>query len=152
MYLLNFSNSANEFLKVSHIVEVICAELLIIETDPTGKLIKILTSVILHGPYGKINPNSLYMSNAQDDLPRCTKQYPHNFFKETSIQENGYLLYWWRNNSSMNEISHPQDRNLKFTIDNCWVVPYNPYLTCHVKAYINVEICGSIQTIQYIHN
>lgn len=33
----------------------------------------------------------------------------------------------------------------------CWVVPYNPYLTRHFKAHINVEVCSSVQAIKYIH-
>ena len=36
-------------------------------------------------------------------------------------------------------------------MDNRWVVPYNPYLTRHFKANINIEICSSVQAIKYIH-
>ena len=31
------------------------------------------------------------------------------------------------------------------------MVPYNPYLTWHYKAHVNVEICGSIRAVKYIH-
>jgi hypothetical protein len=30
-------------------------------------------------------------------------------------------------------------------------VPYNPYLIRRYKAYINVEICTTVQAIKYIH-
>lgn len=151
MHFLIFLNLADEFLEASHIDEVICAELPTIETDPISELTRIITSVRLHGPCGEINIHSPCISNARDSLPKCTKHYPRNFLEETSVQENGYPLYRRRNNSSTYEIPHPQDRNQKFTIDNRWIVPYNPYLTRHFKAHINVEVCSSVQAIKYIH-
>ena len=36
-------------------------------------------------------------------------------------------------------------------MDNCWFVPYNPFLSCYFKAHINVEVCSSVQAIKYIH-
>ena len=131
--------------------EVICAELPTAETDPNGELTRIVTSVMLHGLCENVNPHSTCMSNARDGPPKCTKRYPRNFLEETSIQENGYPLYRRRNNGSTHEIPHPQDRNRKFTMDNRWVVPYNPFLTRHFGAHINVEVCSSVQAIKYIH-
>ena len=151
MHLLIFLNSADEFLEASHIDEVICAKLLTVETNPTGELTRIMTLVMLHGLCGEINLHSLCMSNARDSPSRYKKHYPRNFLEETSVQENSYSLYRRRNNISTHEIPHPQDQNQKFTMDNCWVVPYNPYLTRHFKAHINVEICSSVQAIKYIH-
>jgi len=42
-------------------------------------------------------------------------------------------------------------KDIPFTIDNRYEVPYSPYLTARYKAHLNVEICGSIQAIKYIH-
>ena len=39
----------------------------------------------------------------------------------------------------------------KVQLDNCWVVLYNPYLSCKYLAYINVEICASVKAIKYIY-
>ena len=36
------------------------------------------------------------------------------------------------------------------TIDNSWVVPYNPYLLLRFNAHINVEICGTEAAAKYI--
>ena len=36
-------------------------------------------------------------------------------------------------------------------MDNRWVILYNPYLTRYFGAYINIEICSSVQAIKYIH-
>jgi len=36
-------------------------------------------------------------------------------------------------------------------IDNRRVVPYSPYLSLRYKADINVEVCGSVTAVKYIH-
>lgn len=151
MHLLIFLHPDGQFLEASHIDEVICAELPTPETDPSGEITRIVTTVMLHGPCGDINPHSPCMSNARDGSPKCTTRYPREFLEETTIQENGYPLYRRRNNGSSHEIPHPQNRNQKFTMDNRWVVPYNPYLNRHFGAHINVEVCSSVQAIKYIH-
>lgn len=105
---------------------------------------------MLHDPGGNIHPHLSYMSSAQNSLPKCIKRYSCNIFEETSIQENSYPFYRRRNNGLTYQISHPQNRNRIFIIDNRWVVPYNPYLTRHFGAYINIEVCSSVQAIKYI--
>ena len=35
-------------------------------------------------------------------------------------------------------------------IDNRWVVPYNPWLLRHMKCHLNVEICSSVKSIEYV--
>jgi hypothetical protein len=35
--------------------------------------------------------------------------------------------------------------------DNRWIVSYNPCLIRRYKAYINVEICTTVQAIKYIY-
>lgn len=44
-----------------------------------------MTLIILHGLYGKKNPNPSYINNTQDNPPKCIKYYHRNFFEETSI-------------------------------------------------------------------
>ena len=36
-------------------------------------------------------------------------------------------------------------------IDNRRVVPYSPYFSFRYKAHINVEVCGSVKAVKYIH-
>ena len=85
MHLFIFLYSADQFLKASQINEVICAKLLTVETDPNGEFTRIITSVMLYGFCGNVNPHSSYISSTQDGLPRCTKRYPCNFFEEISV-------------------------------------------------------------------
>lgn len=85
IHLLIFLYPDNQFLKASHIDKVICAEILISETDPSGNFTRIVTSIMLYGPCENINPHFLYMSNAKDIPLKCTKYYYCEFFKETTI-------------------------------------------------------------------
>lgn len=71
IYFLIFFNSVNEFLEVFHINKVIYTELPIIEINLTGELIKIMTSVILHDLYRKIDHNLPCIINSQDSPLRC---------------------------------------------------------------------------------
>lgn len=93
IYLFIFFNSANKFLEAFDINEIIYSKLLLIKTNLTGELIRIVNLVIFYGLYKKINLISSYKSNTQDSFLRCIKYYLYNFFEETFIQENGYQLY-----------------------------------------------------------
>jgi hypothetical protein len=37
------------------------------------------------------------------------------------------------------------------TLDNRWVVPYNPTLLLEFEAHINVEICSSVRAVKYLY-
>ena len=68
------------------------------------------------------------------------------------VQEDRYPIYRRRNDGS--EILIPRrgaGTTDPLAPDNCWIVPYNPYLSWHYKAHITVEVCASIQSIKYIH-
>ena len=36
-------------------------------------------------------------------------------------------------------------------MDNCWIIPYNPYLFAKYCVHINVEVCAFIWSVKYIH-
>lgn len=94
IHLLIFLYLDNQFFKVFHNDEVIYAKIPTLETNLSGEFIRIVTSVMLYGLCGDINFHFLYISNARYYPSKCTKRYPHEFFEKTTIQENGYLLYW----------------------------------------------------------
>jgi len=44
----------------------------------------------------------------------------------------------------------PRPCSSGFVFDNCWVVPYNPYLTMRSQCHINVKVCSSITIVKYL--
>lgn len=79
MYLLIFLNLTDEFFEVCHIDEAIYAKLPTVEFNFLNKLTRIVTTVILYGPYSEINSHSPYIIYAQDGFSKYTKHYFCNF-------------------------------------------------------------------------
>lgn len=99
---------------------------------------------MVHGPCGINFPNAPCL----DDKRKCTKRFPRAFIDSTQTAEDGYPIYRRRK---------PEDGGQSFTversgitIDNRWVVPYNPVLSRMFNAHINVEYCHSVKSIKYI--
>ena len=115
------------------------------ETNQRSRLQKIVLTNMIHGPCGKENPSSPCMENG-----RCTKRFPKEFQKHTSVdQDNNYATYRRR---------APKDGGQEFVcpktktvIDNRWVVPYNPFLSLRYNCHINVEFCTSPKAAKYLY-
>jgi len=73
-------------------------------------------------------------------------RYPRPFLLETQTNDDGYPLYSRR---SPEQGGFTANKN-GVTIDNRWIVPYNPVLSRIFEAHINVEACHSIKSIKYI--
>ena len=41
-------------------------------------------------------------------------------------------------------------QQVEHSIDNQWIVPYNPWLLRQMNCHVNVELCMSIQSIKYV--
>ena len=117
-------------------VSIVCAE--IPDRDQFLELYNVITTFMMHGPCGTSNPKSPCM---EDD--KCTKKFPKEFVEKTFAGD-GYPHYRRRNDGksiTKNSIS----------LDNRWVVPYNPYLSKKCNAHTNVEICTSIKSCKYLY-
>ncbi|CEM06285.1 unnamed protein product [Vitrella brassicaformis CCMP3155] len=117
---------------------IVCAELPDKETQP--ELYAIVTSKMLHGPGGAHNPRLSCMRKTG----QCDRKYPWAFREHTTIEEDGYPFYRRRNDGRQHDVKG-------VLLDNRWVVPYNPALTLRYRAHINVERCGSVKAIKYLH-
>ncbi len=98
---------------------------------------------MIHGPCGTRNPKSPCMVSG-----RCWKGFPKSFSLETT----------WNKKSSYPQYRRrsPADGGREavvgnFSIDNRWVVPYNPYFTLKYQAHINVEACVSPYAAKYLY-
>lgn len=122
------------------------AELSLTANNPDGKLFDIVSSVMVHGPCGDFNPRASCMVNR-----KCSKQFPKAFQDTTIMQENGYPFYRRRMYGQTHIIPDCCNPGQQYEVDNRWIVSHNPYLSRQYQAYINVEFCGSVKVIKYIH-
>ena len=77
------------------------------------------------------------------------KKYPRRFIDETQTGEDGYPEYRRRNTGEV--VIRDSAGHITNTIDNQWVVPYNPLLSKLFKADLNVKFCNSVKAIKYIN-
>ncbi|XP_025607907.1 uncharacterized protein [Arachis hypogaea] len=107
------------------------------ETEP--HLHEAVLRHMVHGPCGTLNQYSPCMKNGQ-----CKRNYPKEFVPETRRGDDSYPQYRRR-------FDTPIPINQNVTIDNRWVIPYNPWLLPKYDCHINVEICSSIKSIKYLY-
>jgi hypothetical protein len=87
------------------------------------------------------------------EAKKCNKGFPKAFCKETAMQSNSFLLY--RRRLGVDDkptLRLLLNHNIEVTLDKHWVVPYNSYLYKNYQAHINVEVCGGVQAVKYIHS
>lgn len=96
----------------------------------------------IHRPCGQLNLNAPCTS--KEGL--CNKFYPKNFCDTTNFGSGS---------NRRPEYRRPNDNRACFIsghrCDNSRVVPYNPYLLARYKCHINVELCGSLASMKYLH-
>ncbi|GBM79998.1 hypothetical protein AVEN_215011-1, partial [Araneus ventricosus] len=85
------------------------------------RLFQIVTKCMVHGPCGTININSPCMRDGQ-----CCKSFPKQFKDDSEENVNGYPIYRRR-------ATEPVQVG-KYSIDNRWVVPYNPWYVSAPEA------------------
>ena len=151
--LLLFLHPDDRFLSTDHIDQIISAEIPIATHEVTSTLKNIITTTMIHGPYGVYAPNAPCMSAKYPGGPKvCSKGYPKEFQSKTILQTDGYPLYRRANDGNTHTV--PVRGNIlheSFDCDNRWIVPYKPYLSWRYYVHINVEVCALIQAIKYIH-
>ncbi|XP_021960166.1 uncharacterized protein LOC110856033 [Folsomia candida] len=116
--------------------KLVCAEI----PDPVShpKLHSMVTHHMIHGPCGTQNMNSPCM-----DGNNCTKDFPKDFSAETIASIGGYPRYRRRENGVTATVGQK-------SINNQWVVPYNPFLLLKYNCHINIEVCATIKSVKYL--
>jgi hypothetical protein len=124
------------------------------DPDKHPELFLTVTSCMLHGPCGHLNPNAPCMVEDNKGYKVCSKGFPKSFCQSTQQNEDGYPEYRRRDNGIVfkktvkNPITHKSE---EISVDNRWVVPYNPHLTAKYNCHINVEVCSSVQAVKYLY-
>eukprot|EP00966_Prymnesium_polylepis_P171586 3967088-Prymnesium_polylepis.1 len=78
----------------------------------------------------------------------CSKGFPKKFCEETAWSEMEIYPEYRRRPPSPDA---PPVEHRGRTLDNRWVVPYNPYLLLKFGAHINVEVCISVESVKYLY-
>jgi len=153
LHYLVFLQTDAQFLTAETINNIVCAELPNKSTEQGRELGRIIKSSMVHTFYAGGNLNAACMTKRDaGQVPICNKRYPRPFQTETVLEENGYPLYQWRDTGQFFIIPvYNAGPGVTARIDNPRMVPYNPFLCLQYKAHINVEICGSIRAVKYIH-
>lgn len=86
---------------------------------------------------------------------KCTKQFPKPFQDKTVLSEKTYPVYKRRSPENGGETAektfYSNGKPYTVTVDNSWVVPYNPVLLLLTEAHLNVEATASIEAVKYLY-
>lgn len=132
-----------ERIQPDQIDDIICAEIPDHEVDPD--LYDVVTTNMIHGPCGAINPQSPCMVDG-----KCSKRYPRKLTAETVTGNDGYPLYRRRSPDDNGRTVTTKVKRMDFVVDNSWIVPYSPLISKTFKTHCNVEYCNSVKSIKYI--
>jgi len=135
-HLLIFLHPSIKYPNAEDIDKVISGEIPCSKQNP--QLYNCVKDHMLHGPCGMSNKSSPCMKNG-----RCSRFFPKKFQEITVINQDGFVHYRRRDNGC-NIVKND------ITLDNCFVVPYNPMLLLKYQAHINVEWCNQSTSIKYL--
>ncbi|XP_076035731.1 uncharacterized protein LOC143021850 [Oratosquilla oratoria] len=128
---------------------IISAEIPDKEKEP--RLFETVITCMIYGPCkGFDESQSCCQGKSVNGMDLCGKGFPKPCRDNFLFGNNGYPLYKRR---AVGEGGHSFTKKVKgeeATINNSWVVPYNPYLCLKYNAHINVECSNSIKTIAYV--
>jgi ATP-dependent DNA helicase PIF1 len=103
---------------------------------------------MVYGLYGSLKPRVICMKKAYANaLFTYFKRFPKPFANKTIVNSDSYPKYRRRRTVDGVNVQWSDEG----IYDNRWIVPYNLYLIRRYKAYINVEICITVQAIKYIY-
>jgi len=132
VHLLLFLHPDNKYPSSDDIDQITSAEIPSQEDDP--ELYTLVQNHMFHGLCGILRRESPCMKEG-----RCSCFYPKMFQPHTDAD--GYLVYHRRDDGqtiSKNGV----------TIDNRYIVPYNPKLLRRYQAHINIEWCNQNTSIK----
>jgi hypothetical protein len=146
-HLLIFLQTADKPQSIEDIDKFVRAE--IPEFNPAdgadNTLHEIVKQNMIHNPCGNSGPRA---STACMSQGVCTRHFPKQFHPCTHIDSaNGNYPLYQRRSPSQGGASAIKNGQ---TIDNSWVVPYNPYLLLRFNCHINLEVCKSAKATKYL--
>jgi hypothetical protein len=144
-HILLILDDADRIYSTRDVDATCCAEIPDKDADP--ELYDIIVNNMIHGPCGeRYDPGAPCMREG-----KCSKRFPKPFCEETVREEGKYPIYRRRDNGKVVMKPCKHRGGGPVPLNNCWVVPYNPYLSKRYNAHINVELCGSLKAVKYLY-
>lgn len=109
------------------------------DPDEEPELFQLVKQHHIHGPC------DVGSSVCLDKNGRCTKKFPKNFRKESTLGEDGYAEPARPDAGAVIRYANGK------VAHNGFVVPYNPELLQELDAHCNVELCGGIRFVKYLY-
>ncbi|XP_027182204.1 uncharacterized protein LOC113780620 [Coffea eugenioides] len=117
--------------------KIVCAELP--DRLQYPHLYSLVVKHMIHDPCGDMDKSCPCMKDGS-----CKNYYPKIFCPHTTHGEDSYPYYRRRDGGKKVKVR-------RFTLDNRWVVPYNPYLLALFDCHMNVEIFSTIKLVKYLY-
>ncbi|XP_059629828.1 uncharacterized protein LOC132272751 [Cornus florida] len=136
-HMLLIFESEHKITKADHYDKFVCAKITSENENPTlyAKVVKHM----MYGPYGDLNVKNACMRDG-----KCKNHYPQQFNEQTIQGQDCYPIYRRIKDGPIVSVCNA-------TLDNRWVVPYNPYLLQRYDCHINVEICSGLSAVKYLY-
>lgn len=106
----------------------------------------IVRSHLIHDPCGQWNPHSPCIVDQ-----KCSKDYPKQLRHATSFSDDWPLYRRWAEVKPGSPISKTIRRGINVSVNNAWVVPYNPYILLRYNTDINLEIVCAVSSVKYLY-
>jgi len=122
----------------------VCAE---IPSQDNPRLRALVLKHMMHGPCGTHNPKCPCMVEN-----KCSKAFPKAFLSATTDDEESYPEYRRLSPTNGGETAILFEGTARQrTVDNSWVVPYNPGLLLEFENHLNIEIVTSTGCMKYLY-
>ncbi|XP_071943821.1 uncharacterized protein [Antedon mediterranea] len=128
--------------------KIVCAEIPVASDNP--RLHNIITTCMIHGPCGHHDISAPCMKTDKG-LIKCDKHFPKPLRSHTIMSPDTGAIYRRRSPVEGGQTATVKRRTTTHTVDNTFVVPYNPILTLKYNAHINIEIVTTIKAVKYIY-
>ena len=115
------------------------------EGSPERDFYDLVMKFMIHGPCSH-NRN---LGCVKDGKP-CSKDFPKEFSSTTTAGDETYVKPRRRTPSEGGNVGSKYINGAEVTVDNRWVVPYNPYFLLKYRSHINVENCNAVQAVKYL--
>ncbi|CAB0007903.1 unnamed protein product, partial [Nesidiocoris tenuis] len=115
--------------------------------EANGRLRSLVLEHMIHNVCGRDNQNAPCMDRVTN---KCVQRYPMAANESTFIDDRGYINYKRPCRENVQLSASSMRGNFLRTVNDQYVVPFNPAILLIMACHANVEIATSAKTIRYL--